>query len=105
MLVSIMTVAAAVILAMCIISVVTAARLPKDAQLPMQWDWHGRPTWTAPLWLAVLFAPAFAALVAALLIFQTQDRSEGLLGSVMVVFLIAHVAHLFFAVRHIKRQG
>jgi hypothetical protein len=100
-----MTSTVVIIFAMLALSFLAGIRLPKDARLPMQWDWRGRPTWTASTWFAVLFTPALATAVAAFVFAVAQEKAPGLAGGIMLLFLVVHVVHLFFAARHVSRHG
>lgn len=84
------------------ISAFAFARRPTGSRLPMQWGLRGQVNWSAPRVLAVLFAPALAAAVIALVL---SFGDAGWIASIVAaVFLVAHAGHLYFALRSIERD-
>lgn len=90
-------VAAAAIAVMAAVSLLFAPRFPRDARVPMQWDLRGKPTWTAPVWLAVSFVPALALVILAVFAIAAKDA---LLPFLAIIFLVIHALHLSLAARH-----
>lgn len=96
------------LLVLAAISVLAFRSTPEGAMLPMQWGLSGKPTWSAPRWLAVWFTPALAALVLGAVAFAGRDAGGFLLLALApsaALFTIIHAAHLYFAVRHAKREA
>jgi hypothetical protein len=89
-------------IAMVCLSLVAALRMPSGARVPMQWDFRGKPIWTAPVWLAVSFTPAVAVLILA--VFSLTAMSLAL-PSLASLFLGIHALHLFFGARHVALHG
>jgi hypothetical protein len=46
-----------------------------------------------------------ATAVAAFVFAVAQEKAPGLAGGIMMLFLVVHVVHLFFASRHVSRHG
>lgn len=89
-------------IAMIGLSLLAVLRMPSGARVPMQWDFRGKPTWTAPLWLAVSFTPAVATFVLA--IFSIAALGSAV-PSLAALFLVIHALHLFFGARHVASHG
>ena len=89
------------------LSLIFFLRLRKYDRVPMQWGIRGKPTWSAPAWLAVSCTPALFFLVWALI-----DRAEpvdatreiNIAALVMSAsFVLAHFGHLAYAERSLRR--
>jgi hypothetical protein len=92
--------------AMIALSAIVMFRLPSGARLPMQWGPDGKPTWTAPGWLAVSFTPALALIVFALTLIAaggTVSKVTTILSIQAALFAVVHIAHLYFAARSVAR--
>jgi len=67
----------------------------------MQWGPGGKPTWTAPVWLAVSFTPVLALVVFAVTIAAGGRSGSPLIATLLSIegalFLVIHAAHLYFA--------
>jgi hypothetical protein len=89
-----------------LMSAIAARSFPKGAMVPMQWGLTGKPTWYAPLWFAVSFTPALAAIILALttllpLVSQkAQADFPRAFPAIIGVFLFVHVVHLSCAYWH-----
>lgn len=98
----------AIVAIMFVASAFAYAQAPSGAQLPMQWGLTGRVGWRAPRAVAVLFSPVLAIAVLAL----TSGVASELAADetfphrmlIAVVFLIAHLGHLFFALRDVEER-
>ena len=94
---------AATLVAMLAISAIGYMILPRGAQVPMQWDSRGQPTWKAPKLVAVLFSPVIALLVLTTVSLASASNPEAA-GSIVplisAVFLVVHVLHLALAQWH-----
>lgn len=101
--IAIITAALAVIV---LLSLIAARSFPKGARVPMQWGLTGKPTWYAPVAVAVSVTPILAAIVFALSVFLTSvsekaQRDFDSAWPVMVgIFLFLHVLHLAGASWH-----
>ena len=98
--------AAGALITLLLFSALASLFIPKGARLPMQWDFRGRPTWTAPATAALLFTPAVAALVLGLTLFLAGARPEvaRILVLQAMVFVAVHALYLVFAVWHIAAR-
>lgn len=90
------------------ISIHANRSLPNSAELPMQWGFDGRPTWSAPRKLALAFTPALYSLtmlaIAFLIPVQWEPDVPAMLGVMTVVataFVAAHLFHIWL----IRRGG
>jgi hypothetical protein len=90
------------------ISIHANRSLPNSAELPMQWGFDGRPTWSAPRKLALAFMPALYSLtmlaIAFLIPVQWEPDVPAMLGVMTVVataFVAAHLFHIWL----IRRGG
>jgi hypothetical protein len=92
---------AAALTAMILLSVIAALRFPANARVPMQWGPGGKPTWTAPVWLAVSFTPVLAIIAFAVTLAIGGRAGSPMIGTLLsvqgVLFLVIHAAHLYFA--------
>lgn len=89
--------------AMLAISGVAYLLLPRGARVPMQWDLAGKPTWTAPKLIAVLFSPIlslFVLLGTSFASASNPQKVEAILVLIAGVFLVVHVLHLALAQWH-----
>ena len=81
------------------------------ARVPMQWDFHGQPTWYAPrligLWGPLVFALAVRLLIAALEHFVPNHVHHVTLGIIgfSVILAAVHAWHLRAVTRWAARQG
>jgi len=91
----------ATMMAMVVLSLIAALRFPSNTRVPMQWGPGGKPTWTAPVWLAVSFTPFLALVVFAVTIAVGGRSGSPLIGTLLSIqgalFLVIHAAHLYFA--------
>lgn len=91
-----------------------AARgLPREARLPMQWGFDGRPTWRAPRDIALSFTPALAVLTlvptALLSLAGVEGKGAGPYFGVLIVmglgWIGAHALHLRLVARWRRAEG
>jgi uncharacterized membrane protein len=98
----------AIVAIMFVASAFAYAQAPAGAQLPMQWGIAGRVGWRAPRAVAVLFSPLLAIAVLAFTSGVAPDLAarEAFPHRMLiaVVFLIAHLGHLFFALRDVEER-
>jgi hypothetical protein len=99
---------------MALISASAGLKIERGARVPMQFGIGGKPTWTAPRRLALLFAPSLAAgfgLLLAILAHQQAgvelSSQVMMMGSARVLmaffFVVAHLLHLIFALKWLNR--
>ena len=101
------------LLVMIVTSLAALSKLPKGARLPMQWGVGGKPTWFASRGVALGFTPVLAGLVFAVLIAPEVVAGEDALkpalsaslNFVAGVLVVVHLVHIWFAIRHVKRQS
>lgn len=83
-------------------------------RLPMQMDWHGAATWTAPRILALLFTPMLSVLVLGLavagtIVSEPRAGQEGLEVPVILMLALgligAHAFHLWIIARLLRNSG
>ena len=84
---------AAAVAVLALMSFMVDRRLRRHARIPMQWNFQGRPTWTAPRVIGLAFTPVLAAIVLPLL--ATQDWPTVLF--VAAAFVAVHAVHLRLA--------
>lgn len=76
-------------------------------RLPMQWSLSGHVNWTAPRAWALLFTPILAALVLGVLAWRISSQNGSAifpLAYTALVFIAAHVLHLWRIERHVRRR-
>ncbi|MEQ1865375.1 MAG: hypothetical protein ABL996_12105 [Micropepsaceae bacterium] len=101
------------LLVLVVISLAALSKLPADARLPMQWGVRGKPTWFASRGVALGFTPALACTVFAIMLTPGVVDGEAILkpalsaslNFVAGVFVVVHLVHIWFAIRHVKRQS
>lgn len=97
---------AAALAVLVLLSLIAARSFPKGERVPMQWGLTGKPTWYAPVAVAVSVTPILAALVFALSVVfaalsEKSQRDFDSAWPVMVgIFLFLHVLHLAGAFWH-----
>ncbi|MBD7941525.1 hypothetical protein [Brevundimonas guildfordensis] len=92
-----------------------AARgLPREARLPMQWGFDGRPTWRAPRDVALTLTPVLATLTLiptalASLLGPLEGSDARLYFGVLIVMGLAwvgvHALHLWLVGRGRRAEG
>jgi hypothetical protein len=87
----------ATLVAMLALSGVACMMFPPGARVPMQWGLDGKPTWTAPKLIGVLFSPALALLVLTLVSANDSQKMKSLTA---IGFLVVHLLHLALAQWH-----
>jgi hypothetical protein len=101
--------AAGTVAVLIALSAVAALLFPKGAKVPMQWGINGNPTWTAPVGIAVAFTPMIAAVVFAVTLGLSYGKAQSpidrILALQVVVFVLAHIGHLYFALRHFRSRS
>lgn len=83
------------------LSVAAFLRAPAGARLPMQWGLAGQVMWRAPRFIAVLLAPVLAILILAV-VASFGSEAGWVAVTIAAVFLVAHAAHLYFALRDVS---
>lgn len=105
------------ILFMLVVSAIAFAKVPKNSRLPMQWNFGGQVNWSAPAKWAVLIIPALAVLTVGalglagalgLLLDENSNSAPALVHTlaaliICVTFILIHIGHLYFAVRHVRK--
>ena len=95
--------------ALAAISVFYAQRFARDARVAMQWGIDGKPTWRAPVLLAVSFTPLLALFTLGLTAIAGLGADSQLPKLILIgegVFLVLlHVAHMHFALREQRRSA
>jgi hypothetical protein len=86
--------------AMLAISGIAWMIFPKGARVPMQWGLDGKPTWTAPKPIGVLFSPILSLLVLSFASASDPQKVTSILPMIAGAFLVAHVLHLALAQWH-----
>lgn len=89
--------------AMLAISGIAYLLFPAGARVPMQWGLDGKPTWTAPKLIGVLFSPILSLLVLSGATFASASNLQkvaAILPIISGVFLVVHVLHLALAQWH-----
>lgn len=100
---------------MAIVSASAAQNIGRGVKVPMQFGFDGKPTWSAPRRLALLFAPALAAVFGLFLTFMAHRVPNGALTQEAVslgvarvgmafTFVVAHILHLAIALRWLSRR-
>ena len=100
---------------MAILSGAAARRIASRVKVPMQFGLDGKPMWSAPRRLALLFAPSLAAGFGLFLTYMAHTTNTGdltkqalSLGTSRVgmalAFVVAHMAHLAIALNWLGRQ-
>lgn len=90
-------IACACLILMMALSLAANHRFSNRARLPMQFNFAGAVTWSAPRALALAFTPVLAALVFSLtLALGVEHHPQGLtqLSVLAAMFLAAHIFHL-----------
>lgn len=99
------------VLLLALMSLRAAQSLSPSVRLPMQWGLDGKPTWYARRNLALVFTPivGVVCLIPYPLIGHVADAGWSrllLLELVTTLMLaLAHGGHLYFARRHVEREG
>lgn len=93
----------ATVAAMLAISGIAYLLFPKGARVPMQWDLAGKPTWTAPKLIGVLFSPILSLLALSFATYVSAgdlQKVAPVLPMISGLFLVVHVIHLVLAQWH-----
>lgn len=97
------TLVASTFMAMLAISAIAGLILPAGAQVPMQWDLRGQPTWRAPKLIALMFSPILSLMLmsgVALTSASDPQKVESILLLIAGLFLVVHVFHIALARWH-----
>lgn len=87
-----------------LVSLSAGRQLRHLAELPMQWGLDGKPTWSAPRYVALAFTPA----VGSLIMLAIALKGSISLGAVCVVaasFIAAHILHLTLIARRSRLKA
>jgi len=95
-----LAISAAAVAMLALMSFMADRHLRHHARIPMQWNFRGRPTWTAPRAIGLAFTPVLAAIVLALGVARNEDGPILLL--VAAAFVAVHVIHLWLAARSLS---
>ena len=94
---------------LALVSLSYAFRLRPSNEVAMQWGLDGKPVWSAPLWLALLFTPVLSVFVIGLTVWLTYSAVSTLVILVIslqaVAFLAAHLVHLEISRRQLRRES
>lgn len=93
---------------MAVMSAVALTRAPAGVQWPMQWGFRGDVGWRAPGLVAVVVAPALAALTLFLMTVLAGPAPEalGLLPLIIALIYVAtHAIYLVFALRDVRAEA